>query len=82
MQRVVEREFLERELGQSGVLVVADTILDVGVLAVAALDDRDVGVGLVSEDRLEAAAVVAGEGTTAHPGAGARARTIKRDRSG
>ena len=34
---LVERERLERELGQSGVLVVADPVLDVRVLAVAAL---------------------------------------------
>ena len=39
---LVERERLERELRQAGVLVVADAVLDVGVLAVAALDDRDV----------------------------------------
>ena len=37
---LVERERLERELGQAGVLVVADAVLDVGVLAVAALDRR------------------------------------------
>ena len=50
---ILEREFLERELGQAGVLVVADPVLDVRVLAVAALQDGDVLVGLVGEDRLE-----------------------------
>ena len=44
---LVERELFERELGQAGVLIVADAILDVRVLAVASLDRRDVGVGLV-----------------------------------
>ena len=39
---LVELERFERELGQAGVFVVADAILGVGVLAVAALDDRDV----------------------------------------
>ena len=58
---LVERERLERELRQAGVLVVADAVLDVRVLAVAALDDGDVLVGLVGEDRLEAVAVVVGE---------------------
>ena len=52
----VEREFPERELGEAGVLVVADAVLDVCALAVAALDDGDVLVGLVGEDRLEAVA--------------------------
>ena len=42
---LVELKFLERELGQAGVLVVADAVLDVGVLAVAALNDRDVVSG-------------------------------------
>jgi hypothetical protein len=51
---LVERELLERELLKAGVLVVADPILDVRVLAVAALDDRDVLIVLVGEDRLEA----------------------------
>ena len=36
----VERELLEREFGQAGVLVVTDPVLDVRVLAVAALDWR------------------------------------------
>ena len=40
---LVERELLERELGQAGVLVVADPVLDPGALAVAALDHGDVG---------------------------------------
>jgi hypothetical protein len=59
---LVQSELLERELGKPGVLVVTDPVLDVGVLAVAALHDGDVGVGLVGEDRLEAVAVVVGEG--------------------
>ncbi len=37
---LVQRELLERELREAGVLVIADAILDVGVLAVAALDAR------------------------------------------
>jgi len=37
-------------------------VFDAGALAVAALDDGDVAVGLVGEDRLEAVAVVVGEG--------------------
>jgi hypothetical protein len=55
----------ERDLREAGVLVVADAVLDVGVLAVAALDDRCVVVVvvvLVGEDRLEAVAVMVGEG--------------------
>jgi hypothetical protein len=51
-------ELREWELGQPVVLVVADAVLDPGALAVAALDDRDVLVELVGEDRLEAVAVV------------------------
>ena len=58
---LVERERLERELGQAGVLVVADAVLDARALAVATLEDGDVGVGLVGEDRLEAVPVVVGE---------------------
>src|ERR1035437_8778416 len=57
----VERERFERELGQASVLVVADPVLDVRVLAVTALQHRDVRVGLVGEDRLEAVAVMVGE---------------------
>jgi hypothetical protein len=53
---------LNGELGQPGVFVVADAVLDPGALAVSALDDRDVLVVLVGEDRLEAVAVVVGEG--------------------
>src|SRR3954468_13480754 len=60
--QLVERERLERELRKARVLVVADAVLDMGALAVAALDDRGVLVGLVGEDRLEAEAVVVGEG--------------------
>src|SRR5438270_3422354 len=44
---LVEREFLERELGKAGVLVVADSVLDMGALAVAVLEHRDVLLGLV-----------------------------------
>ena len=58
---LVERELLERELRKAGVLVVADPVLDAGALAVTALEDGDVLVGLVGEDRLEAVAVVVGE---------------------
>lgn len=36
-------------------MVVAGAVFDVGVLAVAVLEHRDVIVGLVGEDRLEAA---------------------------
>jgi hypothetical protein len=42
-------------------LVVADVVLDAGAGAMAALKRRDVRVGLVSQDRLEAVAVVVGE---------------------
>ena len=69
---LVERERLERELLKARVLVVADAVLDVRVLAVAALDDRDILVALVGEDRLEAVAVVVGE---AQLRAGVRALT-------
>jgi hypothetical protein len=58
---LVERKLLKRELGQAGVLVIADAVLDVRGLAMAAFDDRDVLIGLVGEDRLEAVAVVVGE---------------------
>jgi hypothetical protein len=59
---LVERELLERELLKAGVLVVADAVLDARALAVAALEDVDVVVGLVGQDRLEAISVVVGEG--------------------
>jgi len=49
-----EGELLDRELGQSGVLVLAAAVLDPGGLAVAALEGRDVLIWLVGEDRLEA----------------------------
>jgi hypothetical protein len=48
---LVERERLGWELGQAGVLVVADAVLDPGALTVATLQDGDVGVGLVGQDR-------------------------------
>ena len=78
---LVERERLERELGQAGVLVVTDPVLDVGVLAVAALHDGDLRVGLVGEDRLEAVAVVVGE-RRVPPGWGRSRRTISRQPAG
>ena len=52
---------LERELRQPGVLVIADAVLDVRVLAVAALDHGDLAVGLAGEDHLEAVPVVIGK---------------------
>jgi hypothetical protein len=58
---LAERELLERELGQAGVLVVAEAVLDAGALAVTSLQDGDVGIGLVGQDRLEAVSVVVGE---------------------
>ena len=58
---LVERELLERKLGQAGVLVVTDAVLDAGALAMATLKDRDVRIGLVGQDRLEAVPVVIGE---------------------
>jgi hypothetical protein len=58
---LVVRERSERELRQAGVLVVADAVLDVRVLAVATLDLGDVLVGLVGKDRLETVPVVVGE---------------------
>jgi hypothetical protein len=48
---LVECERLEREFLKAGVLIVADAVLDAGALAVAALEDRDVRVGLVGQDR-------------------------------
>ena len=52
-----------RYIAQDAVLdcLVTDAVLDVCVLAVAALEHRDVLVGLVGEDRLEAVPVVVGE---------------------
>jgi hypothetical protein len=58
----VECELFEGQLCQARVLLVADAVLDVGMLAVAALELCNVLVVLVSEDRLEAVAVVVGEG--------------------
>ena len=43
----VHREPLERQLRKAGVLVVADAVLDAGALTVTALQDGDLGVGLV-----------------------------------
>jgi hypothetical protein len=42
---LVEGELFERELGQAGVLVVADPVLDAGALAVTALEDGISGSG-------------------------------------
>jgi hypothetical protein len=75
---LVERERLERELREARVLVVADAVLDAGVLAVAALHDRDLGVGLVDQDRLEAVAVVVCE-RQLRAGVGHSRRRITRD---
>src|ERR1019366_9447855 len=58
---LVYGELFERELPKAGVFVVADPVLDPGVLAVAALEHGDVLVGLVGEVRLEAVAVVVGK---------------------
>ena len=58
---LVERELLEWELREAGVLVVADAVLDPGALSVMSLQDGDVRVGLVGQDRLEAVSVVVSE---------------------
>jgi hypothetical protein len=58
---LVHREVLERELAQTGRLVLTDAVLDVCVLAVPALDHADIGVGLVGQDRLEVVPVHVGE---------------------
>jgi hypothetical protein len=63
-------EVSEGQGPQPGLLVVADVILDPCAGTVATLENRDVGVGLVGEDRLEAIAVVVCEGEL---GAGMRA---------
>jgi len=63
-------EVAEGQVGKTRVLVVADVVLDVRAGAVAALDDGELGVGLVGEDRLEAVTVVVGERQLR--GAGAR----------
>ena len=55
-------EVAERHVAQAGVLVVADVRFGVRALALAALEDLDVGVGLVGQDGLEAMAVMVGEG--------------------
>lgn len=51
-------EVAEWQVRKAGLLVVADVVLDAGSSTVGALDLRDVGAGLVGEDRLEAVAVV------------------------
>jgi len=78
---LVELKLLERQLRQAGVLVIADTVLDAGALAVATLDQRNVLVGLVGEDRLEAVPVGVGE-RQLRARVRALARTITRDPSG
>jgi hypothetical protein len=57
----VQCEHLERELLKAGVLVIADAVLDPGALTLSALEGRDLPVGLVGQDRLEAVAIVIGE---------------------
>src|SRR5680860_1904249 len=57
----VESELAEGKLRQAGVLVVADLVLDPCPGPMATLDQRDVGPGLVGEDRLKAVAVCIGE---------------------
>jgi hypothetical protein len=59
---LVHRECFEWQFGQAGVFVIADAVLDPGALAVAPFDHRDVGVGLVGEDCLEAVAVQVAKG--------------------
>jgi len=59
---LVVLEVAEGQVLQAGVLVVADVVLDAGASAVATLKDGDVAGGLVAEDRLEAIAVMVGEG--------------------
>ena len=54
-------EVAKREVRKAGLLVVADVVLDACAGAVAALQQRDVRVGLVGQDRLEAVAVMVGE---------------------
>lgn len=73
---LVERERLKGALRQAGVFVVADAVFDVRALAVAALDDRDLLVGLIGEDRLDAVAVAIGK---AQLRAGVRALTSNDD---
>ncbi|MDQ6805853.1 MAG: hypothetical protein M3065_13000 [Actinomycetota bacterium] len=48
---LVERELLEGELLKAGVLVVADPVLDVRVLAVTSLQHGDGQIGPVGEER-------------------------------
>ncbi len=55
-------EVAKGQVAQPRVLVSPDVVFDTGTLAVAALEDGDVGVGLVGEDRLEAVAAVVCEG--------------------
>jgi hypothetical protein len=58
--RVVS-ELLKRELGQAGVLIVTDAVLDVRVLTMTALQHADLRIGLIGQDRLEAIPVLVGE---------------------
>jgi hypothetical protein len=54
-------EVSEGHVAQAGVFVVADVIFGVCALALAALEDLDVRVGLVSQRGLKAMTVVVGE---------------------
>jgi hypothetical protein len=78
---LVERELLERQLGQAGVLVVTDAVLDPGALAVTTLQDCDVRVGLIGQDRLEAVPSWSVNESCA-PGCGRSRRTITREPAG
>jgi hypothetical protein len=74
-------EVSEGQGPQPGVLVVADVILDLCAGTVATLEDRDVGVGLVGEDRLEAMPSWS-VNPSWPPGCGRSRRTITREPSG
>jgi len=69
-------EVAEGEVVQAAVLGGADAVFDAGALAVAALQDGGVLVGLVGEDGLEAIAVGVGEREL---GAGVRALAADED---
>jgi hypothetical protein len=59
--RAAERERPERELLKAGVLVVPDAVLNTGALTMTPLQDGDVGVSLVGQERSEAVSVMVGE---------------------
>jgi hypothetical protein len=71
-------EVAERQVPEAGVLVVADLRFGGRALALAALEDLNVGAGLVGQDRLEAMAVVAVNESCA-PGCARSRRMITRD---